>query len=55
MSKYHSQKHLITSLQKWLLELWCKKPKAIFLMAGDFNTPQLPLKHLHEMSFIDSN
>jgi len=55
MPKYHSQKRKLTQLQKWLLEIRCKKPKAILLVAGDFNTPILPLQHMHEMSFTDSD
>ena len=35
-------------LEQWVLELQCKKPKALIVVCGDFNISEPPIKHMHE-------
>ena len=53
LARYHKQKRLLKQLQDWIIELRCKKPTAIFLIAGDFNTAKQPIEHFHELSHED--
>jgi hypothetical protein len=36
-----------------LFELIAKKPLAIFIVSGDFNTAEKPIKFLHELSLTE--
>ena len=55
LSKYHKQKRLLRQLQDWITEVRCRKPTAIFLLAGDFNTALRPVEHLHDLSYANSD
>ena len=50
LADYRTQKRYLPQLQQWVVELRAKKPSAIFLIAGDFNSAQCPLKYLHELA-----
>ena len=54
LSKYQKQKRMLRQLHDWITEVRCKKPSVIFLLAGDFNTSQRPVEHLHELSHANS-
>ena len=38
LPRYKEQGKMLPALQQWLLEVRAKKPDAIFIVAGDFNT-----------------
>ena len=50
LADYRTQKRYLPQLQQWVVELRAKKPSAVFLIAGDFNTSQCPLKYLYELT-----
>ena len=38
LPRYKEQRRMLPALKQWLLEMRAKKPDAIFIVAGDFNT-----------------
>lgn len=40
INNYQQKKSLLPDLQQWLLDLRSKKPEAIVLVAGDFNSAE---------------
>jgi hypothetical protein len=50
LNYYAKKKRFLNLLEHWLIELIAKKPLAIFLVSGDFNTAEKPIKFLHAFS-----
>ena len=46
LPRYKEQRGMLPAVQQWLLEMRAKKPDAIFIIAGDFNTAQYPHSHI---------
>jgi hypothetical protein len=44
---YNRKRKFLHPLQQWILDLVARKPQAIFVAVGNFNTSEQPIKHIY--------
>jgi exonuclease III len=49
-SNSNTKRKYIRPFSEWLVELQARKPKAVFVVCGDFNQDKNPLPHMHTVN-----